>query len=138
MFGIDDILGAGLKILEKVIPDPAARQAAEIELFKLKQAGEFKELDVQIAEIQSQTDTNKEEAKSTSMFVAGWRPWIGWTCGSALFLQYILRPIVQWFAVLTGHPIPELPGIDDQLWQLLTGMLGLGTLRTYEKIKGKA
>jgi hypothetical protein len=56
----------------------------------------------------------------------------------ALFSQYILRPWIQSIFVFTGHPIPDLPGIDDQLWQLLGGMLGLGGLRTFEKIKGKA
>jgi hypothetical protein len=70
------------------------------------------------------------------MFVSGWRPFIGWVCGGALFSQYILRPWVQWLCVLVGHPIPQLPGIDDQLWQLVGAMLGMGGLRTFEKIKG--
>jgi len=138
MFGIDDIIGAGLQILDKVIPDPAAKAEAQLKLLQLKQAGEFKELEVKLAMVQSQTDTNKEEAKSSNLFVAGWRPFIGWTCGGALFSQYIIRPWVQAIFVMTGHPIPNLPGIDDQLWQLLGGMLGLGGLRTFEKIKGKA
>jgi uncharacterized membrane protein len=86
--------------------------------------------------VQGQLDANKAEAASPSAFTSGWRPAIGWVCGIALACQYILRPVLTWTAAMTGHPMPMLPGLDDTLWQLLLGMLGLGGLRTYEKVQG--
>jgi hypothetical protein len=83
-------------------------------------------------------DVNKAEAASPSAFTSGWRPAIGWVCGLALLFQYILRPMLMWFGVITGHQWPPLPGIDDNLWQLMLGLLGLGGLRTFEKTKGVA
>jgi hypothetical protein len=88
--------------------------------------------------VKGQLEINKAEAGNASIWVSGWRPAVGWVCAGALFSQYILRPWVQWAAIISGHPIPELPGIDDHLWELLGGMLGLGGLRTVEKIKGVA
>lgn len=130
-FGIDDILGAGLKILEKVIPDPKARAEAEIELFKLKQQGEFKELDAKLEVIRTQTDINKVEAGSSNFFVAGWRPAVGWVCVLGLFSEYLVRPYAASFGVV-------IPSIQDVLTELLFGLLGLGGMRTIEKIKGVA
>lgn len=135
MFGIDDAVTAGLTVVNKVIdrawPDPieAAKQKLEAEN-AMRQA--FQQWD------QGQTDTNKAEAASSSMFVAGWRPGIGWVCALALFYQYLLRPLGTWAGFALGHPIPEPPALDDSLWQLMFGMLGLGGLRTYEKLKGVA
>ena len=124
-------LDIGGKLIDRLWPDPAQRDAAKLELLKMQQAGE-------LATMTAQTDTNKAEAASGSMFVAGWRPAIGWVCGLALCMQYIARPLLQWGVVATGHPLPELPGIDDNLWQLMLGMLGLGGLRTFEKTQGVA
>jgi len=135
-FGIDDIIATGLKILDKVIPDPAQKAEAQLKLLQLQQAGEFKELDTELAMAQGQMETNKAEAASADPFSSGWRPAIGWVCAAALFFQYIARPLIQWACILYGKPMPILPGIDDALWQLMLGMLGLGGLRTYEKSKG--
>lgn len=88
--------------------------------------------------VQGQLDANKAEAASPSAFTSGWRPGIGWVCALALFFQYIARPMLMWFGIVTGHQWPPLPGIDDNLWQLMLGMLGLGGLRTFEKAKGVA
>lgn len=86
--------------------------------------------------VQGQLDANKVEAASPSAFTSGWRPGIGWVCVIALFFQYILRPSLQWYTLLTGHQLPTVPGIDDNLWQLMLGMLGLSGLRTYERVQG--
>ncbi|HOW47363.1 MAG TPA: 3TM-type holin [Rubrivivax sp.] len=86
--------------------------------------------------VQGQLDANRAEAASPSAFTSGWRPGIGWVCALALACQYIARPVLQWIGIVTGHPLPPLPGIDEQLWELMLGMLGLGGLRTVEKIKG--
>ena len=88
--------------------------------------------------VQGQLDANKAEASSPSAFTSGWRPGVGWVCVAALACQYIARPLVQWGGIVSGHPLPDLPGIDDNLWQLMLGLLGLGGLRTYEKVQGVA
>lgn len=88
--------------------------------------------------VQGQLDANRVEAASPSSFTSGWRPAIGWVCGAALGMQYIARPLVAWVGIVTGHPLPELPGIDDNLWELMLGLLGLGGLRTFEKTRGVA
>lgn len=88
--------------------------------------------------VQGQLDANRVEAASQSGFTSGWRPAIGWVCGAALAMQYIARPLVAWVVIVTGHPLPELPGIDDNLWELMFGLLGLGGLRTFEKTRGVA
>ena len=59
-------------------------------------------------------------------------------CALALFFQYVGRPLLSWGGIVTGHAFPPLPGIDDNLWQLMLGMLGLGGLRSFEKVKGVA
>jgi len=86
--------------------------------------------------VQGQLDANKAEAASPNAFTSGWRPGIGWVCAAALAMQYIARPLLQWAGAVAGHPLPDLPGIDDNLWQLMVGMLGLGGLRSLEKLKG--
>lgn len=84
----------------------------------------------------AQLEVNKEEAKSRNIFIAGWRPFIGWTCGLALCWTYILQPIAQFVLAQTGHLI-DLPGLDmSTMMPVLLGMLGLGGLRTWEKQKG--
>ena len=125
------LLNIGGKVIDRVWPDPAQAAQAKFELFKLQQSGE-------LTQIAGQLEINKEEAKNPSVFVSGWRPAIGWVCAFALFYQYIGRPVSQGIAAAIGHPIPVLPGLDDNLWQLLLGMLGLGGLRTFEKIQGVA
>ena len=127
MFGIDDAIAAGLKVLDKFIPDPAAKAKAEAEL-----------RDSLIAWDRNQTEVNKVEASHASLFVAGWRPWIGWTCGAALAFQFVIAPLAVWLSAVFGFPFPTPPKLDDSLWQLMTGMLGIAGLRTYEKMKGVA
>jgi hypothetical protein len=123
-----DPVSAGLDLANTVVktiwPDKSEQERAQ--------------LAAALALVQGQMDTNKAEAASASMFVAGWRPAIGWVCAAALMAQYIARPMLQWAGVITGHEWPVLPGIDDNLWQLMLGMLGLGGLRTFEKVKGAA
>jgi hypothetical protein len=135
-FGLDDIIGAGLDIINKFIPDPAAKAQAAYQMAQLQQQTEFKELDAQIAQIQTQTDTNKAEAASSSMFVAGWRPFIGWICGTGLGWNYIGLNVCNFIAVAIGHPVNLLPADLSEMMPLLLGMLGLGGMRTYEKVNG--
>lgn len=106
--------------------------------FPDKTESERNQLAAALALIQAQTDTNKVEAANPSVFVAGWRPGIGWVCGAGLAYQFVLKPLLAFGFMAAGHPLPELPGIDGNLYELLLGMLGLGGLRTVEKVKGVA
>jgi len=105
-------------------------------LFPDKTEQERQQLAAALTIVQGQLDANKAEAASPSAFTSGWRPGIGWVCAVALACQYVVRPLIQWGCLVTGHDMPPLPGIDDNLWQLMLGMLGLGGLRTYEKVRG--
>ena len=87
----------------------------------------------------AQIAVNKAEATNSSLFVAGWRPAIGWICGAALAFHFILAPLISSAFAWAGADAPELPAFDMQsLMTILTGMLGLGGLRTFEKYKGVA
>lgn len=123
-----DPLTAGIELataaIGKIWPDKSAAEAAQ--------------LAAAVAIVQGQLDTNRAEAASPSAFTSGWRPAIGWVCAAALACQYIARPLLQWYGTTTGHAWPALPGIDNNLWELMLGMLGLGGLRSLEKIKGAA
>ena len=85
----------------------------------------------------AQVELNKIEAQHRSVFVAGWRPFIGWICGYALLYNFIIRDIVAW-ALSVWHPTIEQPPelAMTHLMTVLMGMLGLGGMRTYEKLKG--
>jgi hypothetical protein len=125
-------LGLGSKLIERFFPDPAQADAAKLELLKLQQSGE-------LAQIAGQHEVNKIEAASSSLFVAGWRPAVGWVCASALAYVYLLYPLLLWAAAIwwpAGKP-PVLVN-DGMLMELLLGLLGLGGLRTFEKLKGVA
>lgn len=124
-FGIDDAIAAGLKVLDKFVPDPEARAKAESALRDSLQAWD-----------KAQSDVNAVEAANSNVFVSGWRPFIGWTCGLALAYQYVLAPLVMWVALTFGMHLAAPPKLDDMLWQLVFAMLGMGGLRTFEKIKG--
>jgi hypothetical protein len=84
-----------------------------------------------------QLEINKAEAQHKSIFVAGWRPFIGWTCGVALAWHFVLAPVTMFLCAYIGVAIPDLPSFDmGSLLTILGGLLGLGSLRTYEKQKG--
>jgi hypothetical protein len=123
-------------VLDRVYPDPTQKAQIALELEKMRQSGEFREIDAELERSRQQTDVNKTEAASTDRFVAGWRPFIGWVCGSALAWHYIGRPMADWVVLLTGAHA-QIPAVDlGDLIVILLGMLGLGGLRTTEKIKG--
>jgi len=128
---ISAALDLGNTLITRIFPDPAQADQAKLELLKLQQSGE-------LASMTAQTDINKVEASNASLFVSGWRPAIGWVCALALFYQYLLKPIITWLAGVAGYNVPLMPGLDDNLWQLMMGMLGMGGLRTFEKVQGVA
>ena len=86
-----------------------------------------------------QTELNKIEAGHRSVFVAGWRPFIGWVCGAALLYNFVLRDLLAWLILNTGLEASLPPDLAmDELITILLGMLGLGAFRTVEKFGGKA
>lgn len=87
--------------------------------------------------VQGQLKVNEIEAQHTSVFVAGWRPGVGWICASALGWNYVLQPIIAWIAVVNGFDLADAPQLDTaELTTILLGMLGLGGMRSYEKVIG--
>ena len=125
-------------VLEKVLPDPQASAEAKIKLMELAQKGELAVLDAETKMALGQIEVNKVEA-GTDMFRGGWRPATGWACVFGLVYQFLLQPVLPWLVAAFGGSVPPLPPIDNEtLMVLLTGMLGLGGLRTFERIKGKA
>lgn len=109
-------------ILDKWIPDATERLAAEQALWRAAQ-------DVTLAQI----EVNKIEAGSQSVFVAGWRPAIGWVCGAAYGYHFVLQPFMVFILQALGNTI-LLPHLDiGELSMVLFGMLGLGAMRSFEK-----
>ncbi|MEY5099050.1 MAG: hypothetical protein RJA36_1769 [Pseudomonadota bacterium] len=130
------LLDAGLKILEKVIPDPGAKAQAQLELLKLQQAGEFRQIEADLQVMLAQTEVNKVEAAQDS-FRGGWRPAVGWVCVSGMAYTYLGQPLLAWVSATNGWAVP--PTIDTfDLLIMLGGMLGFGGMRSFERIKGKA
>lgn len=124
-------------VLDKILPDPQAQADAKLKLLELAQQGELAVLDAETKMALGQMEINKAEA-GTDLFRGGWRPATGWACVFGLVYQFLLQPLVPWFVAVAGYSVPPLPPIDNEtLMVLLTGMLGLGGLRTFERIKGK-
>jgi hypothetical protein len=130
------LIPAVTQILDKVIPDPAQAAEAKLRALELAQKGGLAALDAELRLALGQLEVNKVEA-ATDAFRGGWRPSVGWVCVAGLAYQFLAQPLLPWFAALAGAEVPPLPSIDNStLLVLLTGMLGLGGLRTMEKTKG--
>ena len=125
------LLDIGGKMIDRVWPDPAQALTAKFELFKLQQSGE-------LAQMAGQMQINQEEAKSASLLVSGWRPFIGWVCGVACAWYWIGLSMAKTAAELAGKHISLAPADLTEMLPVLMGMLGLGLYRTVEKIKGVA
>lgn len=122
---ISDLIKTGL---EKWLPDANAREQAATQIAALVHA-----------QTMAQIEVNKVEAASQNLFVAGWRPAVGWVCAAAYAYSFILQPFLLFFATILHWTvdIAQLPVLDmGELGVLLFGMLGLATARSYEKVKG--
>lgn len=125
-------IGLVTSIIDRVLPDKAASDAAKLELLKLQMSGE-------LAQLTAQTDINKEEAKHASIFVAGWRPFIGWVCGAACAWNWVGISVAETIAgfILTTPPVLRHADLTEMM-PVLLGLLGLGAMRSYETVKGVA
>jgi hypothetical protein len=128
---ITAIVTVGSQLITRLFPDPAQAAAANLELTKMQMSGE-------LAQITGQLDINKVEAASTSVFVSGWRPFVGWVCGLGLGYVAIVEPIARFIATMVGYT-GNFPSIDTTItMQVLMGMLGLAGMRSYDKKNGVA
>jgi hypothetical protein len=129
---LSDIFGAVKDVVSEVVVDKDKRDQVNLELARLEDQAQAR-LD---AQVQGQIEVNKVEAASGSVFVAGWRPAIGWVGALALLFAFVLSPILQWTAQLLGSSV-VMPSFEfDQLITVIMAMLGIGGMRTLEKIKG--
>ncbi len=125
-----DIIG---KVVERVIPDPNQRLQLQLELSKLADQEAARESQERLAQI----NVNNTEAANPNMFVAGWRPAIGWICAAGTAVNFVVMPLAAWVATVGFGYTGELPTTDiANLMTLLAGMLGFGYLRTKEKADG--
>ncbi len=118
----------GKTLLDRFVPDPEAKRQAEMELVRMAADGELKQVIAQL-------EINAREAQHASVWVAGWRPFFGWAGGAGFIYATIAQPLLAWGAAIKGWPAPPALNLD-LLWVVITGMLGIGGLRSVEKIKG--
>lgn len=124
------ILPAVTDVIGRFLPEDKQKKAEAERQIEASLLEHLAKIDV------AQLGINKQEAAHRSVFVAGWRPFIGWTCGIALAYNYVLQPILIFVLAQTGHLV-DLPAMDlNEIMPVLMGMLGLGGLRTFEKFKG--
>jgi hypothetical protein len=122
------ILELGKDLIGRFFPNEEERRKAEADFLKLAMDGELKQVIAQL-------EINAKEAAHPSIFVAGWRPYFGWVGGTAFAYVGLLQPLLTWVASIRGWPAP--PNIDTEfLWVVVSGLLGIGGLRTYEKKTG--
>lgn len=133
---LDSLFDLGKTAIDKIWPDANKRAEELRKLEELRQSGDLARLNAQVQMMVGQLDINKVEAAHKSIFVAGWRPFIGWVCGVALAWSFIGLPVGEFILAILEKNI-VLPEIKtESLFELVLGMLGLGGLRTYEKMKG--
>lgn len=121
-------------ILKRVFPEKVSEETA----LKLNQELSLALLNGELQPMLAQLNVNAKEAEHDSIFVAGWRPFIGWVCGSALAYQFVAQPFLVFGLHVFKVDVGPLPTLDyGSLSTVLMGMLGLGAMRSYEKIKGE-
>jgi hypothetical protein len=115
-------------VLDRFFPNKEEKEKATREI-EAKLTNHLASIDI------AQLEINKAEASHKSIFVSGWRPFVGWSCGLALFYTYLLQPIAVFIMGQTGTLV-HLPELDlATMMPVLLGMLGLGGLRSWEKWK---
>ena len=129
--GIGAIADLAKDLVGRFFPDKTEQEKAQMSLI-------LTTMQNQMAMNQGQMDINKMEAANPSLFVSGWRPFVGWTCGAACAWNWVGLPVVGFIAAAFHHPVQVAPADLTQMLPLLLGLLGMGALRTYEKTQGVA
>ena len=128
---LSKLLGGGVidsvaKVVDQFVESPSEAAAQRLKEQALAMQAELRQIEV-----------NAKEAEHASVFVSGWRPFVGWVCGSALAYTYIVQPFLTFSLRVWQPDFPEPPSLDlGELMPVLLGMLGLGAMRSYEKTKG--
>lgn len=130
----------GKAAIDKIWPDPIKRAEELRKLEELRQSGDMARLNAHVQLMLGQIEINKAEAQHKSIFVAGWRPFIGWIGGVALAWQFVVYPILMWVWAIgqvkgwIPSNIVYPPILDsEELYVILVGMLGIGTMRSIDK-----
>jgi hypothetical protein len=117
---VDSVFSGVTNIIDEVITSKEEKAILQIKMNEL------------------QTVTNNKNAENPSLFVSGWRPFIGWVCGSGIGFNFVIRPIMNYILLVFYPAVETMPSLDvSVLLSLITGMLGFAGLRTFEKIKNK-
>ena len=130
----------GKSAIERIWPDPIRRAEELRKLEELRQEGDLANLNAHVQLMLGQLEVNKAEAQHKSIFVAGWRPWIGWVGGFSLAYAGLVHPLLTWLwyllvgfgyvpADITPPPMVE----TGTLGTIVTGMLGIGAMRSHDK-----
>jgi hypothetical protein len=136
--GLGSVFDFGAKVIDKIFPDKDAADKAKLEMMKLSQAGEFKEIEQDFELAKKQIEANIAEATKGGL-MNQWRPAIGWVCVCAYAFNYLVMPLANWIVLFFNSTAPAIVALDTgELTTLLFGMLGIGGLRTFEKVKGVA
>ena len=125
---LGSVLEMGKTLLDRFVPDPEKKREAEMELVRMAADGELKQVIAQL-------EINAREAAHPSVFVAGWRPAFGWAGVAGFVYAVIAQPMMAWFGQIKGWPVPPELNLD-LLWVVVTGLLGIGGLRSVEKLRG--
>ena len=130
------LLPAVEKLLDTILPNPEAKAAAILELRKEENAQALEQMQIELQTNKMQADINLEEAKHSNLFVSGARPFIMWICGVAFGYHFIIQPLLAFIMAANGNKV-DLPEFDmNALNTVLLGMLGLGGMRSFDKMKG--
>lgn len=140
---LGDIVKGATEIIDKAVTDKDLKNQLNHEIRKIQIESENKLLEMGHDEIQGQIEINRESAKSNSIFVAGARPFILWTCGVAFAFNFIIMPLFPWALSIASIWYPDAKNIPQpdplsmsEMMPVLMGLLGLGGYRTFEKTKG--
>lgn len=136
---ISTVLDIGEGLIKHFFPDPKDQDVARLKLLELQQTGALAELTATTDLAKAQDAINQQEAANSSLFVAGWRPFIGWACGCAFAYSFVLQPFTNFILACLHISVDpkSLPQLDiGGFMPVLLGMLGLGAMRTYEKVQG--
>ena len=127
-------MNLGKELIERIWPDPAQRAEQLFKLEQLRQKGDLAEMQSHVQLMVAQIDLNKADAQSGSIWQAGWRPFIGWTCGFIIAFNYIVIYLLEFYVAASGIDMTVPDPMDmTELWPVLLGMLGMGAMRSHDK-----